>query len=66
MKGFGCQAKKFRLNPASDKEPRKYFWVEMCLESFDVGEELQQRMYNVSMIPSVPVCLPYKLLTNPQ
>lgn len=25
MKGFGCQAKKFRLNPASDKEPRKYF-----------------------------------------
>lgn len=25
MKGFGCQTKKFRLKPASDKEPRKYF-----------------------------------------
>lgn len=66
MKGCGCHAKKSRFQPISDKEPKKYFWVDTCPEHFRAEVELQQEMYNVSMTPSCPVPLSHKLWTNPQ
>lgn len=66
MQGCGCHAKKSRFKPISDKEPRKYFSVDMCPEHLHAEVELQQDKHNASLTPSLPIPLAHKLWTNPQ